>query len=681
MPDQPDLDGLTARTEELLDGLATLATDPPTPEQIARLRAGLARAERTLVVVGERNRGKSSLVNALVGAELLPVDAIAATAATIFVRHGSRPAQATVLTEDGVDFQEVRDLSAWATTARTGAGQVARIDVWCDSPLLSGGVVLVDTPGVGGLDENHRDRTMTALRQADAVLLVLDAHQPVSDSEIVFLKEAADLAGAILFAFNKIDDRSEADWTDVLAGNQGLIETCDPRYAGARIHPVSARLALESASADGELGAELLEESRIDDLRQVVRDTLLRDGDLLRLASTTGFCTALLKRLRAESPPPSAGSAEGSRRLRDVEAARAKDAAWRVAFNDDRDRLAKDVRRVGRKQLEKRLQRVSAAADRRLPAGELAERAAEELEALVAVLGRRAEDGLRDLRAGVVTALRLEDLVDVVADFATPRVGSVRANPATEDVWKLAEMGVSATEMMAALGGVTLRKVLKSLSGKAATKVGLAAVPGIAGAGAAAAAPGAAAAAPMAGAAAVPVAGAAAAVPVAGAGAAVAAPVAGVGAGAAVAAPVAGAAAAAPAAGAVVAAPAAGAAEVVVGTGVATAATVLTVAAVTIAVAAVSYAIYREFVKLKAAAVVDETAARGDELTRRTVDDLLAFADQLEKVVDARLRRRAESFAASEEEQNAAADRRRQLDDWDERCRVLRADIATRLPG
>jgi GTP-binding protein EngB required for normal cell division len=622
MPDLSDLAGLTARTEELLDGLDALTADPPTPDQIGRLRAGLARTEQTVVVVGERNRGKSSLVNAMVGGPLLPVDAIAATAVPIFVRRGSRPAQVTLVTGEGVDFQEIQDLGAWATEARTDAGQVARIDVWSDSPLLVDGIVLVDTPGVGGLDETHRERTMTALRQADAVLLVMDAHQPVSDSEIAFLKEAADLAGAVLFALNKIDDRAEADWTDILADNLRLIERCDPRYAGARIHPVSTRLAQEAASADGDLAAELHEESRIDGLRLAVRDTVLRDGAVLRLASTAGFCAALIERLRAESPP-AAGQAGENRLLREVEAAREPGATWRREFRKDRDDLAKDVRRVARKQLEKRVRRVRAAADRRLSAAELADRAAEELEAFVEVLGRRAEDGLRDLRTGVGTALRLEDLADVVADFTTPRVGSVRAAPAGEDVWAMAKLTVSRVELLAALGGVTYREALRSLGMSAARTAGIAAVPG------------------------------------AGAGGAVAAGTA--------------------AEGAVVAAPAAGAAEVAAGAGVATAAAVVTVAVVVVVAAAVAYQTHREFVQLQAAAVLDETTKRGDELTRRTVEDLLAVADRLEKLVDTRLRRRAESLAAGEREQQAAEGHRRQLDEWDERCRALRADIAARL--
>ena len=64
------------------------------------------------------------------------------------------------------------------------------VEIGVPRPLLADGLVLVDTPGVGGLGSVHGAITSAALPMADGVLFVSDASQEFSEPEMTFLKQA-----------------------------------------------------------------------------------------------------------------------------------------------------------------------------------------------------------------------------------------------------------------------------------------------------------------------------------------------------------------------------------------------------------------------------------------------------------------------------------------------------------
>src|SRR5215475_6039684 len=168
-----------------------------------------------IVVAGEFKQGKSSLVNALVGANVCPVDDDVATAVPTYVRNGAQP-QAYVLIEPApdrgpglsapglsapgltspspnrVDEAAIRRVPVEPTQVRryvvesapadaaaepplTRPGErVAGVEIWLPRQLLAGGLVLVDTPGVGGLGSAHAAASLAAIAAADAVIFVTD---------------------------------------------------------------------------------------------------------------------------------------------------------------------------------------------------------------------------------------------------------------------------------------------------------------------------------------------------------------------------------------------------------------------------------------------------------------------------------------------------------------------------
>ncbi|WP_229074840.1 dynamin family protein [Actinoplanes sp. DH11] len=266
------------------DTLAYLRTaDPDAAGELAELRrAHLVRPG--VVVVGETKRGKSSLINALLGVPgLSPVDAAVTTAAYLdFVPGDAFSARAWL---PGGEEVPVDDLATWAT----GKQRARRIEVTHPAPLLRY-LSLLDTPGAGGLDPAHATIALAAVRRATALLFVADASAPLSKPELDFLTAATERVDAVVFALTKID--AYPQWRAIAEDNRELLRAHAPRFADAPWFPVSARLAeLALGGVD-----ELLEESRVVGLQHALIELAGR-GHQLRLANVLRAARGDLARL------------------------------------------------------------------------------------------------------------------------------------------------------------------------------------------------------------------------------------------------------------------------------------------------------------------------------------------------------------------------------------------------
>jgi hypothetical protein len=184
------------------------------PDLAARLTAAkqrLADPAIHVVVVGEFKQGKSSLVNALLGATVCPVDDDLATAVPTYVRHGPEPAAQLLFDTDPprrepISVDEVRGwVVEQSANAAASPEPVVGVEVQIPRKLLAGGLVLVDTPGVGGLGSAHAAASLTAASLADALVFVTDASQELTRSEMEFLRQAKDLCGTVVCALTKTD--------------------------------------------------------------------------------------------------------------------------------------------------------------------------------------------------------------------------------------------------------------------------------------------------------------------------------------------------------------------------------------------------------------------------------------------------------------------------------------------
>jgi GTP-binding protein EngB required for normal cell division len=207
----------------------------------------LAAEEFNLAVMGEFKRGKSTLINALIGANVLPTAVVPLTSVVTVVRHGiTRKARVEFLDGQvrGVGFDE---LDAYTTERGNPSNTkgVRRVEIEYPAPLLEAGVRLIDTPGVGSVYEANTAVTLDFLPEADAVLLVLSADQPASQAELDFLHRIRTHVDKLFIILNKTDLLAPADLEEAVAFCRRQLErACEDHRL--RLHPLSARAELDA---------------------------------------------------------------------------------------------------------------------------------------------------------------------------------------------------------------------------------------------------------------------------------------------------------------------------------------------------------------------------------------------------------------------------------------------------
>jgi GTP-binding protein EngB required for normal cell division len=231
---------------DALDELAALGSAGDR-EQIAALRDRLDAARLRVLVAGEAKRGKSTLINALLGRAVLPAGVTPLTAVATTVRYGGDP-HAEVRFADGHEEKQPVTALPDLVTERGNPGnrrRIAGVTVYLDAPLLTGGVELVDTPGTGSVYAWDTAAAHEALETMDAAVFVLSADPPVSAAERDLYAKVTGLSVATFTVLNKADHLDEAGLSEAAEfTSQVLAEAAEGPGAPVRIYALSARAAL-----------------------------------------------------------------------------------------------------------------------------------------------------------------------------------------------------------------------------------------------------------------------------------------------------------------------------------------------------------------------------------------------------------------------------------------------------
>jgi GTPase Era involved in 16S rRNA processing len=199
------LDELLARAEAFLPVSSC--------EALRDARERLSQQRLNLVVVGEFKRGKSSLVNALLGRDLLPTGVVPLTSIVTTVAYAAADTLRVRFRDGSEDVRPIGELADYVTEASNPNNRrgVHSAQLAVDSDLLTGGLRIVDTPGVGSIHSHNTAVARGFLSHVDAALCVLDVGQPLSEAERDLLLELAQRIPRLFVVVNKADQLTEAE--------------------------------------------------------------------------------------------------------------------------------------------------------------------------------------------------------------------------------------------------------------------------------------------------------------------------------------------------------------------------------------------------------------------------------------------------------------------------------------
>lgn len=217
-----------------------------------------------LACLGQFKRGKSSLVNALVGSPVLPTGVVPVTAIVTIIRHGPI-LHALVHFENGsrqnVPAQTISDYVSEERNPGNLRG-VAVVEVFVPSALLASGMCLVDTPGIGSVYAGNTAVTKAFVPHIDAALIVLGADPPISGDELALIEEIAPDVSEILFVLNKADRLTSSERDEAVAFARRTLAQTIERQPGA-VFQVSASEWLSGAGPSRDAPALLAELERL----------------------------------------------------------------------------------------------------------------------------------------------------------------------------------------------------------------------------------------------------------------------------------------------------------------------------------------------------------------------------------------------------------------------------------
>ena len=296
----------------------------------------------SIAVLGKVKRGKSTLINALLGRHddlAAPIDRLPASSAISRFRWREQEV-VTVLFRDGrkesIPLARVREFATEESNPQNVKG-VELLEIAGPFDGLDRELELVDTPGAGSIHEHHDTLLHAFIPQADSVIFMVTARMPLDQDELDLLRniKAADIS-KLFFAINRIDEANDTDLADAVAHNGRLL--AEAGIPVSKVHRISAKRAFQGQAAG----------SGVPELLGEVREFLIaQKGRVLeeRLVSrVTQAANPALQRINFEC--------EHARKSREeLETERRQLGAKRLKLSQDRELVEREFRNAWNKAL------------------------------------------------------------------------------------------------------------------------------------------------------------------------------------------------------------------------------------------------------------------------------------------------------------------------------------------
>ena len=320
-------------------------------QRLARARARIIDPRIRVVIAGQLKQGKSQLLNALLNLPVARVGDDEATVVITIVSYSDPPSAQLVVAagpngEPATVHIPIDDINADLRRApQAGSREVLRVEVGVPSPLLQGGLAFIDTPGVGGHGQPHLSATLGLLPDADALLMVSDTSQELTEPEMWFIRQAHRICPVGVLAATKTD--LYPHWRDIVKTNAGHLQRA---RVPMPVIPVSSLLRSHAVTLNDN---ELNEESNFPAIVKFLSEKVLsretdrvRDAILAEIRSAAEHLTMSVGSELAVINDPGLRDRLGDdleRRKREALDALEQTALWQQTLNDGFTDLSTDV--------------------------------------------------------------------------------------------------------------------------------------------------------------------------------------------------------------------------------------------------------------------------------------------------------------------------------------------------
>lgn len=192
---------------ERIEAVAHAVRDETTAWLTQELAEQLPRGELNLLVVGQYKRGKSSLINALLEADVMPTGSLPVTGVSTAVRYGAER-RINVLKRNGSERSSicVDDLALYVSEQFNPANRLGleRVELFWPAEAIRG-LALFDTPGIGSVHAHNTAAAHAALPRADAAILVVGPEPPIGAEELRYARDVVDASERLFIVLNKSD--------------------------------------------------------------------------------------------------------------------------------------------------------------------------------------------------------------------------------------------------------------------------------------------------------------------------------------------------------------------------------------------------------------------------------------------------------------------------------------------
>lgn len=214
---------------ELIDKYAAVVGEKTKASDIiTKLAQNIRNPELIVPVLGSQGMGKSTLINAILGANILPNDADETTCVPVEIRYGTNE-KAVVYFQSGKTVEiklSCDSLREFVDNNENDGNEKCVSHIALETPreLLKTGLVIVDLPGVGSLTQNNHETTMRYISRLCTAIFIIPTVPTIRRSEEVFIRGAWSSFSSAIFVQNRWDDETDQEVNDSVAFNSLVLK-------------------------------------------------------------------------------------------------------------------------------------------------------------------------------------------------------------------------------------------------------------------------------------------------------------------------------------------------------------------------------------------------------------------------------------------------------------------------